>query len=112
MQNGSLYIHVYFTKSGFHPDPKRKGQYRRLATVHSTRSTNSSKKKNYAKKQFWGEQLNRIKFSLFFSVLNKYKRRKFLKTKNLLTGETEADPEMIKVRMIHGSRSLLRTVDI
>lgn len=70
------------------------------------------KKKNYAKKQFWGEQLNRIKFSLFFSVLNKYKRRKFLKTKNLLTGETEADPEMIKVRMIHGSRSLLRTVDI
>lgn len=37
-QNGSLYIHIYFTKSGFHPDPKRKGQYRRLATVHSTRS--------------------------------------------------------------------------
>ncbi|KAG5837227.1 hypothetical protein ANANG_G00237080 [Anguilla anguilla] len=24
LQNGSLYIHVYFTKSGFHPDPKRK----------------------------------------------------------------------------------------
>lgn len=37
-QNGSLYIHVYFTKSGFHPDPKRKGQYRRLATVHATKS--------------------------------------------------------------------------
>uniref|UniRef100_W5NCC2 CLPTM1 regulator of GABA type A receptor forward trafficking n=1 Tax=Lepisosteus oculatus TaxID=7918 RepID=W5NCC2_LEPOC len=65
-QNGSLYIHVYFTKSGFHPDPKRKGQYRRLATVHVSR------------------------------MLNKYKRRRFLKTKNLLTGETEADPEMIK----------------
>uniref|UniRef100_A0A3Q3WVD0 CLPTM1 regulator of GABA type A receptor forward trafficking n=1 Tax=Mola mola TaxID=94237 RepID=A0A3Q3WVD0_MOLML len=64
-QNGSLYMHVYFTKSGFYPDPKRKGQYRRLATVHATR-------------------------------LNKFKRRKFLKTKNLLTGETEADPEMIK----------------
>lgn len=31
------------------------------------------------------------------AVLNKFKRRKFLKTKNLLTGETEADPEMIKV---------------
>lgn len=30
-------------------------------------------------------------------VLNKFKRRKFMKTKNLLTGETEADPEMIKV---------------
>lgn len=33
-------------------------------------------------------------------VLNKFKRRKFLKTKNLLTGETEADPEMIKVSHI------------
>ncbi len=37
-QNGSIYIHIYFTKSGFHPDPKRKGQYRRLSTVHVTRS--------------------------------------------------------------------------
>lgn len=37
-QNGSIYIHIYFTKSGFHPDPKRKGQYRRLSTVHTTRS--------------------------------------------------------------------------
>ncbi|XP_016124036.1 cleft lip and palate transmembrane protein 1 homolog [Sinocyclocheilus grahami] len=71
-QNGSIYIHIYFTKSGFHPDPKRKGQYRRLSTVHSTR------------------------------MLNKYKRRKFLKTKNLLTGETEADPEMIKRAESHG----------
>uniref|UniRef100_A0A673B5R1 CLPTM1 regulator of GABA type A receptor forward trafficking n=1 Tax=Sphaeramia orbicularis TaxID=375764 RepID=A0A673B5R1_9TELE len=71
-QNGSLYIHVYFTKSGFNPDPKRKGQYRRLATVHATR------------------------------MLNKFKRRKFLKTKNLLTGETEADPEMIKRAESHG----------
>uniref|UniRef100_A0A6Q2WXP9 CLPTM1 regulator of GABA type A receptor forward trafficking n=1 Tax=Esox lucius TaxID=8010 RepID=A0A6Q2WXP9_ESOLU len=70
--NGSLYIHVYFTKSGFHPDPKRKGQYRRLATVHATR------------------------------MLNKFKRRKFVKTKNLLTGETETDPEMIKRAESHG----------
>ncbi|XP_023391016.1 cleft lip and palate transmembrane protein 1 [Pteropus vampyrus] len=30
------------------------------------------------------------------AVINKYKRRRFQKTKNLLTGETEADPEMIK----------------
>ena len=35
--------------------------------------------------------------SFTLSVLNKFKRRKFQKTKNLLTGETEADPEMIKV---------------
>uniref|UniRef100_A0A672RU41 CLPTM1 regulator of GABA type A receptor forward trafficking n=1 Tax=Sinocyclocheilus grahami TaxID=75366 RepID=A0A672RU41_SINGR len=53
-------------------NPKRKGQYRRLSTVHATR------------------------------MLNKYKRRKFLKTKNLLTGETEADPEMIKRAESHG----------
>ncbi|KAH0631511.1 hypothetical protein JD844_005858, partial [Phrynosoma platyrhinos] len=65
--NGSIYIHVYFTKSGFHPDPKQKNLYRRLATVHTSR------------------------------MINKYKRRRFQKTKNLLTGETEADPEMIKV---------------
>lgn len=64
--NGSIYIHVYLTKSGFHPDPKQKTLYRRLSTVHTSR------------------------------MLNKYKRRRFLKTKNLLTGETEADPEMIK----------------
>ncbi|MGH0181840.1 UNVERIFIED_CONTAM: hypothetical protein FKN15_008126 [Acipenser sinensis] len=37
-QNGSVYVHVYFTKSGFHPDPKRKGQYRRLATAHMSRT--------------------------------------------------------------------------
>ncbi|NXK78618.1 CLPT1 protein, partial [Amazona guildingii] len=64
--NGSIYIHVYFTKSGFHPDPRQKSLYRRLATVHTSR------------------------------MINKYKRRRFQKTKNLLTGETEADPEMIK----------------
>ncbi|XP_053328642.1 putative lipid scramblase CLPTM1 [Spea bombifrons] len=65
-RNGSFYIHVYLTKSGFHPDPSQKALHRRLATVHTSR------------------------------MLNKYKRRRFLKTKNLLTGETEADPEMIK----------------
>ncbi|XP_066495096.1 putative lipid scramblase CLPTM1 [Tiliqua scincoides] len=65
-RNGSIYIHVYFTKSGFNPDPKQKNLYRRLATVHTSR------------------------------MINKYKRRRFQKTKNLLTGETEADPEMIK----------------
>ncbi|KAM7026352.1 putative lipid scramblase CLPTM1, partial [Acridotheres tristis] len=65
-RNGSIYIHVYFTKSGFHPDPRHKNLYRRLATVHTSR------------------------------MINKYKRRRFQKTKNLLTGETEADPEMIK----------------
>ncbi|XP_055519649.1 putative lipid scramblase CLPTM1 [Leucoraja erinacea] len=64
--NGSVFIHIYFTKSGFHPDPMRKTQYRRLATVSTTK------------------------------MLNKFKRRKFQKTKNLLTGQTDADPEIIK----------------
>lgn len=40
-QNGSIYIHVYFTKSGFHPDPRQKALYRRLATVHMSRSKHS-----------------------------------------------------------------------
>lgn len=39
--------------------------------------------------------------SLTLSVLNKFKRRKFVKTKNLLTGETETDPEMIKVSCVY-----------
>lgn len=38
-----------------------------------------------------------VHLSSFLPVINKYKRRRFQKTKNLLTGETEADPEMIKV---------------
>uniref|UniRef100_A0A452DSB6 CLPTM1 regulator of GABA type A receptor forward trafficking n=1 Tax=Capra hircus TaxID=9925 RepID=A0A452DSB6_CAPHI len=80
-QNGSIYIHVYFTKSGFHPDPRQKALYRRLATVHMSR------------------------------MINKYKRRRFQKTKNLLTGETEADPEMIKVNTSRAIRSWGRRPD-
>ncbi|XP_017588819.1 PREDICTED: uncharacterized protein LOC108446508, partial [Corvus brachyrhynchos] len=38
-RNGSIYVHVYFTKSGFHPDTRQKSLYRRLATVHTSRST-------------------------------------------------------------------------
>lgn len=149
-QNGSLYMHIYFTKSGFQPDPKRKGQYRRLATVYATRSKYILEPaviqscimyqllgSAFALKcmaVFVGVLLTKpkMKFLLFstprqdlpcqtranlkksllsrsynvfiftslpsFPVLNKFKRRKFQKTKNLLTGETEADPEMIKVR--------------
>lgn len=43
---------------------------------------------------------NRVFLFASVPVLNKFKRRKFLKTKNLLTGETEADPEMIKVGLL------------
>nr|XP_032829995.1 LOW QUALITY PROTEIN: cleft lip and palate transmembrane protein 1 [Petromyzon marinus] len=75
--NGSLYIHIFFTKSGHHPDPARKEEYRRLATTHISR------------------------------MLNKYKKRRFLKTKNLLTGETEASPEMIKRAEDYGPVEIL-----
>lgn len=45
------------------------------------------------------------------AVINKYKRRRFQKTKNLLTGETEADPEMIKVNTSRAIRSWGRRPD-
>lgn len=44
-----------------------------------------------------GERFRKVQTCLPPTVINKYKRRRFQKTKNLLTGETEADPEMIKV---------------
>ncbi|XP_033115819.1 cleft lip and palate transmembrane protein 1 homolog [Anneissia japonica] len=66
INNGSIYIHVYFTKSGYSPDPSRKGKYAKKYTV-------------YQRKQ-----------------LNKFKKRSFQKTRNLLTGETDASEEMIK----------------
>uniref|UniRef100_A0A8C4QX36 CLPTM1 regulator of GABA type A receptor forward trafficking n=1 Tax=Eptatretus burgeri TaxID=7764 RepID=A0A8C4QX36_EPTBU len=74
--NGSLYIHVYFVKSGYHPDPTHP-RYRRLATVYTSR------------------------------MLNKFKKRRFLKTKNLLTGETEASPERIKRAEDYGAVEIL-----
>ncbi|XP_036284606.1 cleft lip and palate transmembrane protein 1 homolog [Pipistrellus kuhlii] len=48
-QNGSIYIHVYFTKSGFHPDPRQKALYRRLATVHTSRSKSVSAARSIVK---------------------------------------------------------------
>ncbi|GAB1610271.1 cleft lip and palate transmembrane protein 1 homolog [Argonauta hians] len=64
LNNGSLYIHVYFTKSGYPPNSKD-DQARTMRAY-------SSKK------------------------LNKFKKRKFHETVNLLTGETEAHPTLIK----------------
>uniref|UniRef100_A0A6I8MY17 CLPTM1 regulator of GABA type A receptor forward trafficking n=1 Tax=Ornithorhynchus anatinus TaxID=9258 RepID=A0A6I8MY17_ORNAN len=69
-QNGSMYLHVYFTKSGFHPDPKHKALYRRLATVHTSR------------------------------MINKYKRRRFQKPRTLLTGETDRAEDFGPVEVI------------
>ncbi|CAL4140200.1 unnamed protein product, partial [Meganyctiphanes norvegica] len=62
--NGSIYIHVYFVKSGFSPDPKAgEESYNKRLTTYSTQK------------------------------LNKHKKRKYKKTTNLITGETEASEE-------------------
>lgn len=64
--NGSIYLHVYVTKNGKSPDPNSgKGVY--AGQYHS-----------YSRK-----------------ALNKFKKLKYLKTHNLLTGETEKSPEVI-----------------
>ncbi|XP_011677134.1 cleft lip and palate transmembrane protein 1 homolog [Strongylocentrotus purpuratus] len=66
MNNASIYLHVFFTKSGYSPDPRQRGKYAKKYTVSISKR------------------------------INKFKKRRFQKTTNLLTGETEADPEMIK----------------
>lgn len=64
--NGSIYLHVYVTKNGMSPDP------------NSGKAVNAGQYYSYAKK-----------------ALNKFKKLKYLKTHNLLTGETEKSPEVI-----------------
>lgn len=39
--------------------------------------------------------------------LNKFKKRKYLKTKNLLTGETDASPDLIKVSTVFTDQQTL-----
>ncbi|XP_060574557.1 putative lipid scramblase CLPTM1 [Ruditapes philippinarum] len=64
--NGSIYIHVYVVKEGNSPDPKMKERYSKRDIVYRSMQ------------------------------LNKFKKRRFLETKNLLTGETEVHPDLIK----------------
>lgn len=64
--NGSIWLHLYLVRSGRSPDPQDKGRYDRLHTVHKSKR------------------------------LNRYKKRRYHKTHNLLTGETTATAEMIK----------------
>jgi hypothetical protein len=61
--NGSVYLHTYVVPLGFSPDPKVKDLYSRAKTVHSSK------------------------------MLNKFKRKRYAKTHNLLTGETSASLE-------------------
>lgn len=64
--NGSLFLHVYFVPSGNSPDPRAGRSYSPTHTV-------------YRKKQ-----------------LNRYRKLRYKRTQNLLTGETAATPEMIE----------------
>ncbi|XP_067136586.1 putative lipid scramblase CLPTM1 [Centruroides vittatus] len=64
--NGSLWMHLFITKSGKSPNPADKGRFSRKYTI-------------YKKKR-----------------LNKFKKLRYHRTQNLLTGQTSATPEMIK----------------
>ncbi|XP_071832660.1 putative lipid scramblase CLPTM1 isoform X2 [Apostichopus japonicus] len=77
MNNGSIYAHVYFTKVNYSPDPSKKGKYSKKYTFSITKQ------------------------------LNKFKKRKYLKTKNLLTGETDASPDLIKSAETEGPVQIL-----
>lgn len=65
--NGSIYLHVYITLHGYSPDPSTGRRY-------------AGNLMSYNYKQ-----------------LNKYKRQKFMKTHNLLTGETALTPEQLRI---------------
>lgn len=65
-KNGSLWMHLFITKSGKSPNPIDKGKFSRKYTI-------------YKKKR-----------------LNKFKKLRYHRTQNLLTGETSASPEMVK----------------
>lgn len=64
--NGSLWLHVFFVKGGMSPDPQDKGKHLRVFTVHK------------------------------YKRLNRYKKRRYLRTHNLLTGKTTATAEAIE----------------
>lgn len=62
--NGSIYLHAYIVRNGKSPDPKS------------------------PKDQYGGKQICYLR-----KQLNKYKKKKYQTTKNLLTGETETSEE-------------------
>ncbi|GFO07340.1 cleft lip and palate transmembrane protein 1-like [Plakobranchus ocellatus] len=66
--NGSLYIHVYFVKEGKSPDPVD-----RASKMYSKRFTAYRSKR-----------------------LNKFKKRRFHKSVNLLTGQTDVHPDLVQ----------------
>ncbi|CAH8666470.1 unnamed protein product [Schistosoma bovis] len=65
MSNGSLYIHVYFVKPGFSPDPNTGNNYSLKYTVYKSK------------------------------MLTRYKRRRLSRTTNLITGHTDSHPDLV-----------------
>ncbi|XP_060084334.1 putative lipid scramblase CLPTM1 [Ylistrum balloti] len=64
--NGSIFLHVYFVRAGKSPNPADKAHYSRRTTVYKSMR------------------------------LNKFKKRKFHNTVNLLTGQTDVHPDLIQ----------------
>ena len=69
--NGSLFLHLFIVPSGQSPDPKQSSLFSKKMTIKQTHQ------------------------------LNKFKKRRFKKTQNLLTGETAATPEEVKVLQLN-----------
>ena len=65
--NGSLYIHSILVRTGDSPNPSDKGHYNKKYTIHQRKK------------------------------MNKFKKRRYSKTHNLLTGETTATEEEVLV---------------
>lgn len=65
-KNGTIYIHVYVTKFGLSPNPAARDSYAGTEIGHTSR------------------------------LLNKFKKIRYARTHNLLTGETDKTPEEIR----------------
>lgn len=64
--NGSIYLHVFATKSGYQPDPSQESSYSEKYTFYKQHR------------------------------LNKYKKKRYQKTANLLTGKSDQKAEDVK----------------
>lgn len=69
-KNGSIYIHVYVTKFGLSPNPADTQSYAGTQLGHTSR------------------------------LLNKFKKVRYARTHNLLTGETDKTPEEIRKSLV------------
>ncbi|KAK2191759.1 hypothetical protein NP493_46g04029 [Ridgeia piscesae] len=64
--NGSFYIHAFFVKSGSSPDPSDTDTYSAMNTIYRSK------------------------------MLNRFKKRRYHNTVNLLTGTTNVSPDLVK----------------